>query len=317
MIAPQKGSIFKTQLRQAGLTALFDTLGWAGGGRQLIETPKALLRPHLFVARSTARVASEHSSIVELIEKEIEPYLTSDTTGGFLKNSAVPTRAFLGFVSNEIEGQARRLEVIVNETNLFCYQNEQFLIVVPKMGSLSQNLLQAKKTICSLNTLVQATTGQNFAHLKICNETAHVAQKNLFQIYKDVASLQYEIGIAQFQQINTTNCKLAKVKKNPLSLVGNLHKLTSNFRIVPNSNLIPKKIKLFCTFSWIISKVCAQISFRMNFSLDQRISLLRSFYRLNSKKINHWNKENLFLKKSSQKLFFRYFPLIHKNFLNF
>jgi len=161
------------------------------GGRQLIETPKELLRPHQFVARSTGRVASEHSFIVELIEKEIEPYLTSDTTGGFFKNLVVPTRAVLGFVSNEIEGQARRLEVIVNETNLFCYQNEQSLIVVPKMGSLSQNLLQVKKTICSLNTLVQATPGQNFAHLKICNETAHVAQKNLFQIYKDVASVQY------------------------------------------------------------------------------------------------------------------------------
>jgi len=174
VIAPQKGPISKAQMRHAGGTALFNALGWVGSGPQLIETPKELLRP--VVPRSTNRVASEHTSIVELIEKEVQPYLTSDTTGGFWKNSAVPTRAFLGFVINEIEGQARRLQVIVNETNLFCYQNEQSLIFVPKMGALSQTLVELKNTISSLNTLVQSTNGQNFGQLKICNETAHVAQ---------------------------------------------------------------------------------------------------------------------------------------------
>ena len=315
VIAPQRGSTSKTQMRQAGVSALFDALGWAGSGRQLIETPKGLLRPP--VARSTTRVASEHSSIVELIEKEIQPYLTSDTTGGFCKNSSVPTRAFLGFVINEIEGQARRLQLIVNETNLFCYQNEQSLIFVPKMGSLYQNLLQVKKTISSLNTLVQATNPQNFAHLKICNESAHAAHRNLFEIYKDIVSLQYEIGIAHFQQIDTPNCKLAKLKRKSLEPGRQLSKMDFEFSNSAQQQSNSEENKAFLhLFMDHFEGLCANF-FQNEFFAGSTYKFTPFFFDTQQQKNQSLEERESFLKEKLSKTIFSVFSAYPQKFSEF
>ena len=305
VIATQKGSISKTQMRHAGGTALFNALGWVGPGPQLIETPKELLRPA--VPRSTNRVASEHTSIVELIEKEVQPYLTSDTTGGFWKNSAVPTRAFLGFVINEIEGQAQRLQVIVNETNLFCYQNEQSLIFVPKMGGLSQTLVQVKNTISSLKTLVESTNGQNFAHLKICNETAHVAQSNLVQIYKNVAAFQYEIGLAQFQQVNTPHCKLAKLKRKFVEPGRQLTKIDFEFSNSAQQQSNSEENKAFLhLFMDHFEGLCANF-FQNEFFAGSRYTFTPFFLPTQQQKNQSLEQRESFLKEQLSKTIFSVF----------